>query len=172
MDKTIIQLGIEQGLIEINKDETSILYIHQNVTRNYSNPEEKVQSGAFLKLVLLYNYPVEQIKQFVKVQMGSETKEADIIVYSDAALLSPHIVVECKKSDISELEYQRAIDQCFSYAVAEGASYAWTTSGIKDAYFSVPKEKPKQRETITDIPLHGLINLADPQWVHQLILPW
>lgn len=93
--------------------------------------------------------------------MGSETKEADIIVYSDTALMSPHIIVECKKTDISELEYQRAIDQCFSYAVAEGASYAWTTSGIKDAYFSVPKEKPKQRETITDIPMYGVKKLPN-----------
>jgi type I restriction enzyme M protein len=161
MEKTIFQIGIEKGLIKINIDETSICYVHQNVTRNYSNPEEKVQSEAFLKLVILYNYPVEQIRQFVKVQMGSETKEADIIVYSDMALMSPHIIVECKKTDISELEFQRAIEQCFSYAIAEGASYTWTTSGIKDAYFSVPKEKPKQRETIADIPVYGVKKLPN-----------
>lgn len=37
--------------------------------------------------------------------MGASTKEADIIVYNDDDKKSPHIVVECKKQGVSELEF-------------------------------------------------------------------
>jgi type I restriction-modification system DNA methylase subunit/restriction endonuclease S subunit len=92
--------------------------------------------------------------------MGSSTKEADIIVYNDDGHKSPHIVVECKKQEVSELEFTQAVEQGFSYAVAEGAKYVWITSGIKDEYYQVPTEKPKERITITDIPQAGVETLA------------
>ena len=151
----LIEQGIEKKLISFNEETNYITYIHQKKSRNYNNPEEKVQVLAFLKLTLEYNYPVEHIKQFVSVQMGSEKKEADIIVYNDKEHLSPHIVVECKKEEISEQEFITAVDQGFSYAVSEGAKYVWTTSGIKDEYYEVPSERPKERITRPDIPSFG-----------------
>lgn len=78
--KEIILKGIKNQLIRINEDFSSITYIYQNITRNYNNPEEKVQAQTFCELVLKYNYPVEQVRQFVKVTLGSSVKEADIIV--------------------------------------------------------------------------------------------
>jgi type I restriction-modification system DNA methylase subunit len=92
--------------------------------------------------------------------MGVELKEADIIVYSDDELKEPLIVVECKREDISELEFRRAVDQAFSYAVAEGAPYVWVTSRLKDEYYQVPLRKPKDRITIPDVPQHGVHHLA------------
>ena len=76
----LIAEGIKQKLIRLEDDGKYIVYLHQEKRRNYSNPEEKVQAESFLSLVLIYKYPVKRIRQFVAVQMGSETKEADIIV--------------------------------------------------------------------------------------------
>lgn len=154
-NEKLIEQGIKAKLISFNEETNYITYHHQNKSRSYKNPEEKVQALTFLKLVLEYNYPVENIEQFVTVQMGVAKKEADIIVYKDKGHKSPLIVVECKKEEISELEFRTAIDQAFSYAVTEGAKYVWTTSGIKDEYYEVPKEKPKERITVTDIPEYG-----------------
>jgi type I restriction enzyme M protein len=157
----LIEEGIKKGLIKFDSDERkAITYILQNKTRNYRNPEEQVQADSFLLLVLRYNYKPENIKQFVSVTMGASIKEADIVVYNDLAHLSPHIVVECKKQEATELEFAQATEQGFSYAVAEGAKYVWTTSGIKDAYFEVPRNKPKARIPITDIPQFGIEELA------------
>jgi len=156
----LIAEGIKKKLIRLEDDGKYIVYLHQNKRRNYSNPEEKVQAHTFLQLVLIYKYPVDRIRQFVSVQMGSETKEADIIVYSDLLHKAPLIVVECKKETISELEFIRASDQASSYAVAEGARYVWTTSGIKDEYFEIPKQKPKARIPIPDIPQFGVSDFA------------
>ncbi|REJ54934.1 MAG: N-6 DNA methylase [Microcystis aeruginosa DA14] len=157
---SLIQEGIKKGLIKLDDEEKYITYINQNKKRNYSNHEEQVQAETFLKLVLTYGYDQKRIRLFVPVAMGSSTKEADIIVYNDDGHKSPHIVVECKKQEVSELEFTQAVEQGFSYAVAEGAKYVWITSGIKDEYYQVPTEKPKERITITDIPQSGVETLA------------
>jgi len=157
---SLIQEGIKKGLIKLDDEQKYITYINQNKKRNYSNPEEQVQAETFLKLILTYGYAQKRIRLFVPVVMGSTTKEADIIVYNDDEQKSSHIVVECKKQEVSELEFTQAVEQGFSYAVAEGAKYVWITSGIKDEYYQVPTEKPKERITITDIPQAGVETLA------------
>src|ERR1035437_298887 len=158
--KNLLSQGIARKLVRLEDNNKYIVYVHQNKRRNFDNPEEKVQAESFICLVIDYKYPPDRVHQFVSVQMGSGTKEADIIVYDDDLCLQPLIVVECKKQDVTELEFQRAADQCFSYAVAEGAKYVWTTSGLKDVYYQVPLEKPKARITVPDIPQFGVKKLA------------
>ncbi|GAB4400339.1 MAG: N-6 DNA methylase [Microscillaceae bacterium] len=161
----LIDTGIEKGLIRFDEDRNFITYIHQNKKRNYNNPEEKVQAETFLTLVLIYGYPENRIKQFVSVQMGSETKEADIVVYSDDECEETYILVECKKEDLTDQQFNIAVDQAYSYAVAEGAKYVWTTSRIKNQYYEVPDKKPKSRIEIPDIPQFGINKLAPYKYV-------
>jgi type I restriction enzyme M protein len=156
----LIAQGQKQNLIRIEDDDKYIVYVHQNKRRNYNNPEEKVQAETFLLLVLTYKYPVHRIRQYEPVQMGSETKEADIIVYADDKLKTPLIIAECKKESVSEQEFSRAADQAVSYAVAEGAKYVWVTSKLKNEYFEIPTTKPKERITIPDVPQCGITELA------------
>lgn len=159
---SLIQQGIEQRLIKFDDEQKYITYIHQNKRRNYSNPEEQVQAETFLKLVINYKYAPELIEQFASVKIGSDTREADIIVYNNAEHTHAHIVVECKKEDVSELEFKQAIGQAFSYAATGTvrAKYFWVTSNIKDAYFEIPEKEPKKYLTATDIPQYGVKKLA------------
>lgn len=152
----IIKKGIERGLISFNDDYSRITYTHVNKSRNYFDPEEPVEAVSFLKLVFVYNYPVQRIKLFEKVTRGSSKIEADIIVYNDDLCLSPSIVVECKKQEVSEAEFQQAIDQAVSYAnvLAGTVKYIWTTSGIKDSYLQFDKERDT-RIQIPNIPIYG-----------------
>lgn len=161
----IIEIGIKNGLIEFDEERNFIKYLHQGKKRNYNNPEEKVQAETFLMLILIYGYPVNRIKQFVSVQMGAETKEADIIVYSDDECHETLILIECKKEDITEQQFNLAVDQAYSYAVAEGAKYVWTTSRIKNQYYEIPDKKPKSRIEIPDIPQNGVSKLASYKYV-------
>jgi len=162
---TLIDTGIEKGLIRFDEDKNFITYIHQGKKRSYNNPEEKVQAETFLTLVLNYGYPVNRIHQFVSVQMGSETKEADIIVYSDDECEETYILVECKKEEITDQQFKIAVDQAYSYCVAEGGKYVWTTSKIINEYYEVPKEKPRSRIAIPDIPQYGVNKLAPYKYV-------
>lgn len=165
---SLIDQGILKGLITISEDNKQITYKNYHRTRNYLNPEEKVQAETFLRLVLDYGYKPERIKLFESVKMGSDTKEADIIVYNDDSCEEPHILVECKKSDVSEQEFQQAIDQAYSYAYAlpNNIKYVWVTSGAKDEYFEVDKKR-KTRETKPDIPQYGVTHLANYKYVYE-----
>lgn len=165
--KEYIKLGVEKKLISFNQDQSRITYINQNKERNYDNPEEKVQAETFLRLVLDYNYPTSHIKQFVPVTMGRETKVADIIVYKDASCLIPYILVECKRQEVSEAEYQQAVEQAYSYAYAlpSEIKYVWVTSGIKSDYFEVDKSQ-NSRNQLPDIPQYGVKSIATYKYVY------
>ena len=162
---SLIQLGLEKGLIIFDAEKNFITYVHQNKKRSYSNPEEKVQAETFLSLVLNYGYPVNRIKQYLSVQMGSETKEADIIVYADDSCEETYILIECKKEEITDQQFKIAVDQAYSYCVAEGGKYVWTTSKIINEYYEIPKEKPRSRISIPDIPQFGVNRLAPYKYV-------
>jgi type I restriction-modification system DNA methylase subunit len=162
---SLIEIGIDKGLIKFDEEKNFITYLHQNKKRSYNNPEERVQAETFLALIINYGYPVNRIKQFVSVQMGAETKEADIIVYADDECEETYILVECKKEEITDQQFKIAVDQAYSYCVAEGGKYVWTTSKIINEYYEVPKEKPRSRIAIPDIPQFGVNKLAPYKYV-------
>lgn len=166
--KDYIQLGIEKGFISFNEDSSRITYTYQKKERNYNNPEEKVQAETFLRLILDYNYPENRIRQFVPVTMGREIKEADIVVYADEMCMQPHILIECKRQDVSEAEYQQAIEQAYSYAFAlpSDVKYVWVTSGIKSDYFEVDKNQ-NTRNQLPDIPQFGVERIATYKYVYE-----
>ena len=166
--KDYIKIGIEKGFISFNDDKSRITYTYQKKERNYNNPEEKVQAETFLRLILDYNYPVNRIRQFVPVPMGSETKEADIVVYKDDMCLVPYILVECKKQEVSEAEYQQAIGQVYSYAFAMAGEikYVWITSGIKSDFLEVDQTS-NTRNQLPDIPQFGVTDIASYKYVYE-----
>lgn len=165
--KDYIQLGLDKGYISFNEDRSRITYVYQKKERNYNNPEEKVQAEAFLKLIIDYHYPERHIRQFVPVTMGSDIKEADIVVYDDEMCLTPHIVVECKKQDISEAEFLQAVNQAYSYAYSLpcDVKYVWVTSGIRNEYYEVDKNQ-NTRNQIPDIPQYGVDKIASYKFVY------
>ena len=150
---TLIEQGEAKGLISFNEDQSRITYLHIGKSRSYTDPEEQVEAESYLKLILVYNYPKERIKLFEKVTMGSSVKEADIIVYEDDLCMNPLIIVECKKADISEAEFNQAIEQAasYAYALAGTVKYIWVTSGIKDIFLLIDKDR-KIRIEIPNIP--------------------
>jgi type I restriction enzyme M protein len=115
------------------------------------NPEEFVQAASFLKLIFEYDYLPQNISVNEAVQVGSETKEADILVYNEKNN-KVLIVVECKEEGINERQFQIAVDQAYSYAHSLAATYAWITSGIKNEYFELSSLYPVERISMIDIP--------------------
>lgn len=163
---SLIQEGIDKGLITVSEDNKTVKYIHQNKSRNLNNPEEKVQVEAFLRLVLEYGYPVEHIEQFVTVTMGADKREADIIVYEDAKHVKPKIIVECKKQEVTQQEFNQAVNQAFSYANALSGTvkYVWVYSEVLSSIFRFDKEKDF-REGLSDLPHYGTDSVAPYNFV-------
>lgn len=159
--KSILDNGIKNKLINFSEDKKTIYYLYQNKKRNFLDPEEKIQAETYLELILIYGYPKERVKVYVPVAMGAYTKEADIIVYDDDKCTLPKIIIECKRPEVSELEFQQAVEQAFAYAYATARTikYIWVTSGIKDKYFEFNKDKDERKDA-PDIPNYGVDKLA------------
>lgn len=148
----LFRQGIKKKLISFNFEKSLITYHAKNsIKRKFANPEESVQATAFLKLVLEYDYAPAQIAINPSVQVGSNTVEADILVY-DSKGGKVLIVVECKEENVNERQFKIATDQAFSYAHASTARYVWVTSGVKDEYFEIAEVSPVLRVPISDIP--------------------
>jgi len=148
----LFKKGIVNKYIDVNNDFTSIKYNCKNQTkRKIQNPEEFVKAEAYLKLILEYNYLPQNISVNEPVQIGAETKEADILVYNDKnnKIL---IVVECKDKYINERQFQIAIDKAYGYAHVSAATYVWVTSGIRNEYFEISNFYPVEKISIIDIP--------------------
>ena len=155
----LFQKGLSDKYISVNEEKSVITYNCKNGTkRRLGNPEEFVQALTYLKLIFEYNYQPQNISVNEPVQMGSDTKEADIIVYNESNN-KIQIVVECIEENINERQFQVAIDQAYSYAHALSAKYIWVTSGIKNDYYEIVEMYPIERISISDIPkLHGNVN--------------
>ncbi len=153
--------ALENNDISINDNQERITYTASKSTFSYRNPEEKVRAETYAKLIHEYNYSPQQIKLEVPVTMGSDTKRADIIIYNDDVCTKPHIVVECKRPEVSEMEFDQAVNQGLSYAQALAGTikYLWVTSQLKNEYFYVDKDR-HIRNSITDIPQFGVTTLS------------
>ncbi|NME71782.1 type I restriction enzyme HsdR N-terminal domain-containing protein [Flammeovirga aprica] len=133
-------------VVFINKKTNEVTYLPHAKTRSLNNPEEQVQLETFLSLIYDHGYPAENIRVCVPVKMGSATKEADIITYSDPEGFQPFMIVECKKKGVPDSVFKGAIDQGFSYASATLAKFVWTTDGHKNAYHEVLNDRIGERK--------------------------
>lgn len=154
---TRINDGIEQNLISFNEDNSRITYIHQGKTYNYKDPEEQVRVEIFLQLILDYGYKNSRIQLEVIVPRRTPSDLADIVVFSDDTYKTPHIVVECKRKNISEAEFTQAIEQGFGNANSLSAPYLWVTNDFKSISYNVKDYAPMEREKniISRIPKFG-----------------
>lgn len=153
---SLVKKAEKDRYVVISPKKDSILYLPQGKERRYSNPEEKVQLQTYVDLIYKYGYPPEKLRVCEKMQIGSSTREADIVVYKDRDAKDPYIIVECKKRKVSEAVFKSAIDQGFSYAAVSNAEYVWATSGDQNAAFEVFHDKINERtlNRLDRIPKH------------------
>lgn len=150
-----IQRGIERKIITLSVDELKITYHGSRpYTTGFKNPEEKVRASYFTELVLDYSYPPAHIDLEVTVPRRTPEDEADIVIFEDADLKKPYLVVECKKDGITQEEYKQAIEQAFGNANSLRARFASVVAGTTKTAFDVAGFKAREREknVISDIP--------------------
>lgn len=149
--------GIKEGYIKLDDEQKFITYVHPNKKYRYSDPEEKVRAEIYLQIIYDYGYKPGRLDVELTVPRRTPSDQADIVVFADDDKKKPYIVVECKKTTVSEAEFVQAIEQGFGNSVSLGAEWVWVTSGIKSKYYRVDKEKPLERVTNIEatIPMFG-----------------
>lgn len=151
-----IKEGLTHNIIKLSPDKNKITYIcAKQHTDNFNDPEEKVRAALFVQLVIDYKYKQDKIVLEVEVPRRIPPDRADIVIYEDAELKAPYVVIECKRDGISETQYKQAIEQAFGNANSLGAKYAAVVAGVTRTVFDVAGFKPGEREknVIADIPI-------------------
>lgn len=154
MELTKLQaVWVEKGYIEIDIEKNKITYKNlRNWDKKYkfSDPEEQVRSDYFVELVTKYEYEPEDIDLEVEMPKRVPNQFADLVIY-EPWVENKYFVIEFKRSDITDNEFEQAVKQWIgNWRVLKAKYYgtiAWTTmrffedekdEDIDDAFYSVP----------------------------------
>lgn len=133
LDSVLVRKALDEGLMSLSDEKTHITYSVAN-TKTYAatHGEEPVRAWVIAFLVLERGYAADCIAVEVPVQMGSDTRSADVVLYKDRRLRTPFLVVECVEPAPSVRERRKKVGQGFSYAVNLGAPYVGYASDDQD----------------------------------------
>ncbi len=112
---TYLERAISDGHIRIHGDgkQQRITYVGVNHTERYADPEEKVRAELYAELLYKYGYAVERIGVEVTVPDRTPKDAADLVVFRDDERKAPYGVIECKRPDISDAEFNQAVEQAW-----------------------------------------------------------
>ncbi|MXZ01321.1 N-6 DNA methylase, partial [Candidatus Poribacteria bacterium] len=140
-----LHIGEQKGYIEFLNEGTTIHYIAPDKKYRFTNPEEQVRARFYVQLIELFQYPENRIDLEVTVPRRTPSDRADIVVFRDDEKKNPFIVVECKKDETSEAEFEQAIEQAFGNCNSLGAYYTVVVAGNTRRSFDVKNYKPRER---------------------------
>ena len=98
---------------------------------NFSDSEEKTRMKYYFDLIEKYQYPISGIEFEIGVLNETPCQYADIVVFTNDKIRKPYLVAECKKSGISETEFQKAMKQAVANAKLLKAEFAVCIAGEK-----------------------------------------
>lgn len=140
-----LQIGEQKGYIELLNEGTTIRYIAPNKKHRFTDPEEKVRARFYVELIEFFQYSQNRIDLEVTVPRRTPSDRADIVVFQDDEKKSPFIVVECKKDETSEAEFEQAIEQAFGNCNSLRGHYAVVVAGSTRRSFDVKTYEPGER---------------------------
>ena len=167
-----LQIGEQKGYIKRLDEGTRIHYIVPDKKYKFTDLEEKVRARYYVEVIERYQYPENRIDLEVTVPRRTPSDRADIVIFQDDAKTNPYIVIECKKDDVSELEFEQAIEQAFGNCNSLSGHYTGVISGNTRRFFNVKDFGSMERvqNVITDIPVqYGEVQewrykKNDPDW--------
>lgn len=115
-------------------------------------PEEYVRQEFCRMLLDVYHYPKQHIDLEFQVNIGRETKKADIVIFNSEIKSQDnvYIVVETKKKH--EVEGR---EQLSSYVNATTANFGVWTNGSQVVYVMKETRRPNRLVDLPDIPKYG-----------------
>jgi type I restriction enzyme M protein len=153
--KSFIEIGIEKNYITISENEKKIEYKAQGKNYVFNDSEEKIRAMYYVELIENYGYTQDKINFEICVPKRTPNDWADIVIFEDEKQSIPYAVIECKRDEISDHEFNQAIEQVFGNANALRSKFAGVVAGNTRRFFDVAKyaSMERQRNIIADIPL-------------------
>ena len=88
-----------------------ITYVALNRTERYVDPEEKVRAEYWAELIYRYGYDLKHIKVEVRVPDRIPNDIADLVIFHEYDQTRPYAVIEFKRDDITDSEFEQAVEQ-------------------------------------------------------------
>ena len=88
-----------------------ITYAAINHTERYADPEEKVRAEYWAELIYRYGYDPKHIKVEVRVPDRIPNDIADLVIFHEYDKTRPYAVIEFKRDDITDSEFDQAVEQ-------------------------------------------------------------
>ena len=172
-----LHIGQQKGYIELLNEQKTIHYVAPGKKYKFTDPEEKVRARYYVELIERYQYLENRIDLEVTVPRRTPSDSADIVVFQDDAKKNPYIVIECKKDEISEQDFQQAIEQAFGNCNSLSGNYTGVIAGNTRRFFNVKEFGAMERlqNVIADIPVRdGKVQewrykRNDPDWDIQAV---
>lgn len=110
---TYLERALKDGHAQISGEDKrqNITYIAVNRTERYSDPEEQVRAEYWAELIYRYGYEPARIGVEVIVPDRTPSDRADLVVFHDDERKRPYAVVECKRDEITDAEFNQAVEQ-------------------------------------------------------------
>ncbi|MDE0322609.1 MAG: N-6 DNA methylase [Candidatus Poribacteria bacterium] len=140
-----LHIGEQKGYIELLNEGTTIRYVAPDKKHRFTDPEEQVRARFYVELIEHFQYSQNRIDIEVTVPRRTPSDRADIVIFRDDEKKDPFIVIECKKAEISEAEFNQAIEQAFGNCNSLSAHYAIVVAGNTRRSFDVKNHKPGER---------------------------
>ncbi len=154
MELTKLQaLWVEKWIIAIDTEKNRITYKNlKNWDKKYrlTDPEEQVRADYFVELVTKYQYESKDIDLEVEMPKRVPNQFADLVIFEPKSL-GKYFVIEFKKSNITDNEFEQSVKQWIWNGRVLSAKYygsiAWTTmrffekwkdEKLDDAFYSIP----------------------------------
>ena len=132
-----------------------IRYVAADHSERWSDPEEKVRAELWAELIYKYDYPPRRIRFEVNVPRREPNDYADLVIYNDDELKDPYFVFECKRADVSDAQFDQAIEQACGNRASLGAHYCGAIAGFTRRLLRFDRFPAGERDknTLADIPI-------------------
>ena len=169
---TYLNRALANGHAEITGEGHNeyIRYVAAGHSERWSDPEEKVRAEFWAELIYKYEYPPERIRFEVVPPDRTPDRQADLVIYNDDELKSPYFVFECKPADVSDAQFNQAIEQAVGNRNLMGGNYCGVVAGLTRRLLRFDRFPPGERDRnhLTDIPVrYG----NPPEWRFYKNLP-
>ena len=155
-DQTYLERALEEGLAELSVEGRAhrIRYIAADHAERWSDPEEKVRAEFWAELIYKYQYPPERIGFEINVPRRTPNDYADLVIFRDNELKDPWFVFECKRANVSDVEFNQSIEQACGNRASLGAQYCGSIAGRTRRLLRFDRFPAQERDRnhLTDIP--------------------
>lgn len=157
-----VKIGTQKNYFSISEDGKWIVYKNTKIwdrKEKFTDPEEQVRAEFYVDLLEKYQYESKNIWLEVEMPKRVPNQFADLVIY-EPWTNKAYFVIEFKKADISDNEFEQAVKQGIgNWRVLDSQYYGtiawetqrffekWKDNSIDDAFYAFPIRygKPEER---------------------------